>query len=136
MTLTAHALLVYTAWTILMVIVLGGYRSFLVMSQGRAANSFSPGGDDVEGFGKRATRAHANCYENLPAAAAVLLYAIATEQTAITDPLANIFVAARIVQTLIHLASTSRIAVLARFGFYIAQLLILLWWIIRLAHIV
>ncbi|HBS36295.1 MAG TPA: MAPEG family protein, partial [Parvularcula sp.] len=64
--------------------------------------------DDVEGFGRRLTRAHANCYENLPLAGAVLLYAIATNQTAVTDPLAMIFLGARLAQSLTHLASTSR----------------------------
>ncbi len=135
MTPTAHALLAYTAWFLLLVVALGGFRSFLVVSGGKAVNGFSPSGEDVEGFGRRLTRVHANCYENLPAAAAVLLYAIATSQTSITDPLANVLLGARLLQSIVHLVSTSRPAVLLRFGFFVVQVLILLYWILRLAHL-
>ncbi|MEL6360752.1 MAG: MAPEG family protein [Pseudomonadota bacterium] len=130
MTWTAHTLLALVAWYILMVMLLGGYRSLLVFGGKRAANQFQASGDDMEGFGKRVTRVHANCYENLPAAAAVLLYAIATNQTAVTDPLANIFLGARIAQSVVHLISTARPAVFLRFGLFIAQLAILTWWIL------
>ena len=77
MTPTAVALLGFAAWTILLVAFLGLYRTGLVLAGKKAANAFSPSGEDLEGFGRRLTRAHANCYENLPVAAAVLLYAIA-----------------------------------------------------------
>ena len=86
----------------------------------------------MEGFEKRLTRAHANCYENLPIAAAVLLYAIATHQTLLTDGLAYWFIGARIAQSIAHMVSTSNIAVLIRFGFFLVQIVILLIWIVRL----
>lgn len=135
MTATAHALLAYAAWTIILVMIVGGYRTLLVMKGEKAANAFSPLGDDVSGFGARATRAHANCYENLAIAATVMLYAIATGQTGLTDPLANIFLGARLLQSITHLLSTSRAAVLVRFGFYIVQILILFYWILRFVGI-
>lgn len=131
---TDGALILYVSWTILLVMSLGTYRSILVMTKGRAANSFAASGEDVEGLGKRLTRAHANCYENLPVAAAILLYAIATDQTALTNGLAYIFAGARIAQSIVHLISTSPTFVLIRFGFYIVQLVILLYWILKLAH--
>lgn len=133
MSATATALLAYIAWTLLLVGMIGIYRSGLVMTTGRAANSFSPSGDDVDGFGKRVTRAHANCYENLPVAGGLMLYAIATEQTAITDPLASALIGARLAQSGVHLISTSRPAVLVRFVFFLVQIAVLVWWLISLA---
>ena len=132
MTATAAVLLAYALLTLLLVTIVGVIRTLKVQLGGRDANSFTPTGDDLGSFGKRLTRAHANCYENLPVAAAVLLYAIATHQTALTDGLAYWFLAARLAQSITHAASTSNIAVLFRFGFYLAQNVILVIWIIRL----
>lgn len=136
MTPSAVALLGFALWTIILVVCLALFRVSLVAAGKKSSAGFSPDGDDVEGFGRRLTRAHANCYENLPLAGAVLLYAIATDQTAVTDPLAMIFLGARLAQSLTHLASTSRPAVTVRFLFYVAQVVILAWWILRLAHLV
>lgn len=135
MTPSAVALLGFAFWTILLVVLLGGYRVSLVTAGKKSAAGFSPNGEDVEGFGRRLTRAHANCYENLPLAGAVLLYAIATDQTAVTDGLALAFLGARLLQSLTHLASTSRPAVSLRFAFFVVQILILAYWILKLAHL-
>jgi uncharacterized MAPEG superfamily protein len=133
---TAAALLAFVAWTIVLVVLLALVRVFLVATGKSASSNFSPDGDDVEGFGKRLTRAHANCYENLPLAGAVLLYAIATDQTAVTDGFAFAFLAARFAQSLTHLTSTARPAVMIRFLFYVIQVCILSYWILGLAHII
>ncbi len=135
MSATAAALLGYVAWTIALVMGVGVYRAVLVTTAGRAANSFSASGDDLEGFGRRLTRAHANCYENLPAVAAVLLYAIASGQTGVTDALAYPLLAARLAQSTVHAMSTSRPFVMIRFGFYFVQIVILLIWLARLSGI-
>lgn len=132
MTPTAVALLGFAAWTILLVIALAGLRSAAAMTQGKKANSFTPGGEDMPGLGRRITRAHANCYENLPVAGAILLYAIATGQTAITDPLAYIFLGARLAQSLTHIASGANAAAMARFAFYVVQLFIQGTWLVAL----
>ena len=133
MSATAAALLGYVAWTMLMVMSLGVYRTVLVMAAGRAANSFGAAGDDLEGLGKRLTRAHANCYENLPVAGAVLLYAIAAGQTSVTDELAYILIGARVAQSVTHLLSTSNFFVLIRFAFFGVQLAILIYWLLQLS---
>lgn len=132
MTPTATALLGYTAWTLFLLALLIVSRTTAVMAGKKRANSFSPLGEDVEGFARRLTRAHANCYENLPIAAAVLLYAIAEAQTAVTDGLAYIFLAARILQSVTHLASTSNQAVTVRFAFFLVQVGILIYWLLGL----
>ncbi|HBS31377.1 MAG TPA: MAPEG family protein [Parvularcula sp.] len=135
MTPTAVALLGFTAWTVLMVMLLGFTRTGLVFAGKKKSNEFKATGEDLGSFGYRATRVHANCYENLPAAAAILLYAIATDQTAITDPFAVVFIGLRVAQSCVHLLSTSRPMVLIRFTLYIAQNAILLYWVLSLAHL-
>lgn len=134
MTPTATALLAYVSWSILLLVTLGAVRTSLVVGGKRAANSFAPSGDDMDAFGKRLTRAHANCYENLPMAGAVLLYAIATNQTGLTDGLAYIFLGARISQSIAHLISTERLWVTIRFVFFIVQVGILVFWLLKLFH--
>ncbi len=134
MTPTATALLAYVSWSILLLVTLGVLRTSLVVGGKRAANSFAPSGDDMDAFGKRLTRAHANCYENLPMAGAVLLYAIATNQTGLTDGLAYVFLGARISQSIAHLISTERLWVTIRFVFFIVQVGILVFWLLKLFH--
>ncbi|MEZ5922329.1 MAG: MAPEG family protein [Parvularculaceae bacterium] len=135
MTPTAMALLGFVLWTILLVGFLAIYRSGVVMGGGKKSNQFQPSGDDLTGFGRRLTRAHANCYESLPIAGSVMLYAIATNQTVITDGLALPFLGARLLQSLTHLISTSETAVLFRFVFFLVQVGIVVFWILKLAHL-
>lgn len=132
MTPTAVTLLLLVSWTLLLLVSLGALRTSQVIAGKRAPNSFAPSGDDMEAFGKRLTRAHANCYENLPIVSAVLLYAIAANQTAMTDGLAYVFLGARIAQSLTHLASTSNMFVRIRFFFFLAQNVILIIWLLKL----
>jgi len=135
MTPTALALLGFALWTIVMVLLLGVTRTGLVFAGKKKANEFRASGEDLGSFGYRVTRVHANCYENLPAAAAVMLYAIATNQTAATDPLAVIFIALRLAQSTVHLMSTAPMMVTIRFALYMAQIAILVYWIFALAHL-
>ncbi len=131
MTQTAAALLAYVSWSLLLLIGLAAVRISLVFAGKRVSNSFTASGDDMDGFGKRLTRAHANCYENIGFAAAVMLYAIATGQTAVTDGLAYVFLGARVAQSLAHLISTNRLFVLIRFAFSVIQILILIYWLLK-----
>ena len=132
MTPSATAILGFAAWTLILLTLLGVSRTGLVMGGKKRANSFNPTGEDVGGFIQRLTRAHANCYENLPIAGAVLLYAIATGQTSATDGLAYIFLGARVLQSLTHIASTSNPAVTVRFAFFLVQVAILFIWLFKL----
>lgn len=135
MTPTAVALLGFAAWTLLMVGLLGLARTGLVVAGKKKSNEFRASGEDLGGFGYRITRVHANCYENLPAAAAILLYAIATNQTAVTDPLAFTFIGLRLAQSTVHLLSTARPMVTIRFALFVGQLAIQIYWILALAHL-
>lgn len=130
---THAALIGYVAWTLAMVMTLALTRTAIALRTGRSAANFNPSGEDLPGFPQRATRVYLNCTENLPAAAALLLFAIATQQTAATDALALPLLGARILQSATHLVSANRVAVIIRFAFYLAQLGILVWWLIRFA---
>ena len=136
MTPTEFTLLGFVAWALLLLMSLGALRTVAVLKGERAPNSFSPAGDDVGEFGRRLTRAHANCYENLPLVGAVLLYAIAANKTGVTDGLAYVFLAARLGQSLMHLISTSPMAVRIRFFLFVPQSLILAYWLLRLFGVV
>ncbi|MCY1526545.1 MAPEG family protein [compost metagenome] len=131
---SACALLGLVAWTLFLLILMVNQRGLLVLSGKIAVNGFAPDGSNMpSGFGQRLVRAHANCVENLPLMAAVLLYAMVVEQTSITDPLAPALLGARIFQSLMHLISTSPLFVWLRFAGLLVQLLILAWWLLRLS---
>lgn len=125
---TALALVGYLGWFLLLLLAMATVRTVAVLG-GKAANSFRPDGSDMPGFAARLTRVHANCYESFPFFGGVLLLALATGTTAVTDPLALWLLAARLAQSLVHLASTSVLAVQARFAFFIAQWVIVARWL-------
>ena len=58
--------------------------------------------------------------------------AMMTSRTGITDPLAYWFLVARLIQSAIHLASTSPNAVKARFSAFAVQMAIGLYWAVKL----
>ena len=107
-------------------------RTWLTVSGQRAANSFAPDGADVGALCARVCRAHANCVENIGAFALVLLVAIGTGETALLNPLAYAFLAARLFQAGAHVASTSPVAVSIRAVFFLVQVVIMGWWIVAL----
>ena len=126
---TLIALVGFAAWTALLVFGLANLRAVVAMRTGKAVNSFSPAGDDLDGLGQRWTRAHLNCLEFLPIFGVV---ALAAGKTAITDPLAMVVFYARVGQSLVHLIGTSVPLVVARALLFAAQLLITLWWAFQL----
>ncbi len=125
---TISALLIYILWMLLLLGMLAGMRTGMTLSGAKKANAFSPDGADVGDFSNRLCRAHANCYESFPIFGGLLLLAIASDTMAITDGLAYILIAARLGQSLIHLISTSESAVFVRFGFFLVQVAIALYW--------
>ncbi len=128
MNATALALTGFIGWFVLLLLSLGGVR-ILATLKGKAPNSFRPDGTDVSDFAVRLVRAHANCYESFPIVGGLMLLALATQTTEITNPLALIVLAARIGQSSIHLASTSNLAVQARFSLFLVQVGISIYWL-------
>ena len=128
---TATALVGFAGWFALLSIGLGLYRLRFVMA-GKAVNAFATDGQDLDPLGHRLTRARNNCYETLPLFAAIALGASIAGRLDVTDPLAMWVLYARIGQTLTHIVSTSVAAVPVRGAFFFAQMLIYIWWAIRL----
>jgi len=128
---TITAFLGYITWMLVLLSILAAVRVNLSLTGKKAPNSFDPSGADVSPFSNRLCRAHANCYESFPIYGGLLLLAVATDTTAITDGLAYFFIGARILQSATHLASTSNFAVQVRFAFFIAQFLIGVYWVLQ-----
>ena len=129
---TATALIGFAGWLALLSIANGLYRVRLVLGGKKAVNSFATDGQDLDPLGHRLTRARNNCYETLPAFAALALGASMAGRLDVTDPLAMWVLYARIGQSVTHIISTSVPAVQLRAAFFLAQVLIYLWWAIRL----
>jgi uncharacterized MAPEG superfamily protein len=129
---SALALIGFVAWTLLLAIWIVSYRTFLVLTKQRAANEFHPSGSDVSEFSGRLCRAHANCYENLAMFAGLILLAMVTGNGAITDPLARWALVARVAQSIVHLISTSEIAVTIRVTLFLVQVGIMVSWVYQL----
>jgi uncharacterized MAPEG superfamily protein len=128
MTHSILAVTCFAVWTILMAFVMVNHRLFYVMSGRRKINSFPADGAGVSAFQVRAVRVHANCYENLPVFASLVLGAAVAGKGAVTDPLAMYVFYARVVQSTTHLVSTSQPAVMIRATFWTAQVFIMLYW--------
>jgi hypothetical protein len=138
LTATAMALLGLVAWPLLLMFLMVNQRGLLVLSGKMAVNAFNPDGSNTPGeLAKRLVRVHANCLENLPLQAALLLYAIASAQTAVTEPMALALLGARlaqgVVQGVVHLISTRPLFVWLRFAAFFVQLAILAWWLLQFA---
>jgi hypothetical protein len=58
--------------------------------------------------------------------------ALTTGSTAITDPLALVALACRVGQSMVHIVSNSVMAVNIRFSFFLAQVGIACYWIVKL----
>jgi uncharacterized MAPEG superfamily protein len=129
---SALALVGYVAWNLLFAIWIVSYRSVLVLTGKHAANGFDPNGADISEFSARLSRTHANCYENLPMFAGLVLLALVSGNASITDPLARWVLVARVAQSVVHLISTSEIAVMIRASFYSIQLGIMGYWVYQL----
>lgn len=122
------ALTGFIAWALLLLVLMEIIRSQLVLRGKVPANGFTPDNATLSPFMQRLARAHANCVENLPIFGGLLLVSIATGQTAITDPLAYLFLGSRVFQSVVHLTSLTSTAVTIRFTAFAVQMAIGLYW--------
>lgn len=128
MSATAFALTGFISWALGLLIVMEVIRTYLVISGKVAANGFTPDNAALSPFMQRLARAHANCIEGLPIFGGLLGVAIIISKTDVTDPLASTLLGARIVQSIIHLVSTSQVAVSLRFTAFAVQMVIGAYW--------
>ena len=89
---------------------------------------FTPDNAGLSPFMQRLARAHANCVESLPVFGGLLLVAIVTDRTSVTDSFAYLLLGSRIFQSLVHLASLSPTAVTVRFTAFAVQMAIAMYW--------
>jgi uncharacterized MAPEG superfamily protein len=112
-------------------------RWYLILSRRADLTSFpgdTPHGSDAY---RRATRAHANCVENLPVYGAIVLTAEAVHLVPQNmDVAAIIFILCRVVQSSIHMLLPETNATVAmRFTFFFAQVAAMFWMIVAIASL-
>jgi len=130
MTVPVWMLLAFAMWTVLLLLfTIGIYRWSRIFSGRVPIRDFPADGSGGEEWYRRATRAHANCIENLPVFGAIV-FGLHVGQVAgtVVDVLAVTVVIARIFQSLVHICfvHTNTVASL-RFGFYFVQFVCFLW---------
>ena len=132
MSTTLLALLGFICWSLFLLVLMEAIRSKLVLTGAVVANGFDPQNSTLSPFMQRLARAHANCVEGLPIFGGLMVVAVLAGKTHVTDPLAYALLGARMVQSLIHLASTSPAAVTARFTAFAVQMGIAVYWAVGL----
>ena len=125
---TAFALIGFIAWALFLLVLMEAIRTYLVVTGRVPANGFTPDNGNLSPFMQRLARAHANCLEGLPIFGGLLVFALLLDKTTITDSLALWLLAARVVQSVIHLMSTSVVAVSLRFTAFAVQMGIGIYW--------
>ena len=118
-------LLLFAGWTLATLLgTVGIYRWTRILTGRARLGEFHA--DEVQGtdFYRRAMRAHANCVENLPVYAALVVVIVASGVRSPTlDRLAIAMLIARILQTVTHVAVPQSDAVVGvRFAFFFVQL--------------
>lgn len=133
MTIPLISLLGFATWTLLVLMAtIGVHRWWHILAKGAAINAFPAHAPDGPDWYRRATRAHANCIENLPVfGAIVVVLTFAGVAGRVVDVLSLAVLIARVCQTTVHIAfvQTAR-AVGVRFSFFTVQLIAMLWMIL------
>ena len=130
MTVPLWILLLFALWTLIVLsATVGVYRWGRILRGRSGIGEFRY--DKVEGhpdWYRRGMRAHGNCIENLPVYGAIvlILFALGLDSPWL-DRLAVVLMAARVVQTLVHVSFVeTNFTVSWRFSFYCVQLLAML----------
>jgi uncharacterized MAPEG superfamily protein len=130
MTLPLLTLLGFAVWTLaVLAATVGVHRWTLILLKRAPINGFPADAPTGPSWYQRATRAHLNCIENLPVYGAIVCVAtLAGRDGRLLDILSVSVLAARVCQTLIHIAfvQTER-AVSFRFSFFTVQLVAMSW---------
>ena len=129
---TLTALAGFASWSLLLLVLMELIRSKLVLTKIIPANGFNPDNSNLSPFMQRLARSYANCVEGLPIFGGLMLIAVVAGRSAVTDPLAYVFLATRILQSIIHLSSLSALAVTLRFSAFAVQMAIGVYWAVRL----
>ena len=134
MTTPLWCLVGFVAWTLVLLLAIAFTRVGAVLTGAKKANEFPSGVPHGGDAYWRLNRAHMNCSENLPIFGALVLVAtVAGLRAPLLDTVAKAYLAARIGQSVTHVASGSVIAVNVRFTFFVVQvacliqMLLMIW---------
>lgn len=120
-----QALLGFTGWTLLLVLIIFSWRGIEIMLRGKKADYWTRGNKiDEPALITRIQHAHINCLENLPLFAVIVLAAAAMNKGAVTAPWAAYILYARLAQSLVHIIGVNHWLVLLRATFWAVQLLL------------
>ena len=128
-----QALLGFAAWTLLLIAAVFLYRGMRFLG-GTPINHWprqAKPADDAP-IVKRIEDAHANCLENLPLFAVIVLAAAALGRLGDIQMLAPWVLYARIGQSLAHLSGTGPMNVFVRASFWSVQLALCIWMLVKL----
>jgi uncharacterized MAPEG superfamily protein len=128
-----YALAGFAGWTLLLALIMATIRMSNLFGGAKIPiNKFSPGGEDLPGFGHRVTRAHMNCVENLPIFAALVAAAGFSGQFGVMEGTAMYVLYARLGQSIVHMISTSPAMVWIRATFFFIQVLLMAWYAVQM----
>ncbi len=128
MSASVVCLLGLIGWAVVLIVGVLGVRGVAIMSQGHEMNFFNQQGTDLNPLGQRITRAERNNLEWLVIPASLILYGVATGQSAVTDGLAMIVLWCRFAQSIVHIISTATPAILIRATLFTVQVVIWVIW--------
>jgi len=126
---SAFVLTALIAWTLFLLVLMEGLRIRFLVAKTVAANEFRPDNSNLPPFMQRLARAHANCIESFPIIGGLLVVALLTNRTDVTDALAQWLLLARLLQSSIHVISTSVLAANLRFLAFVVQMAIAAYWL-------
>jgi uncharacterized MAPEG superfamily protein len=119
-------LLSFAAWTLVILSVgVGGYRWALILSGRASVAGWRADAQQGSDWYRRVMRAHMNCVENLPVYGAIVVaLTVVGLRSHLIDGLSETMLAARIGQTLVHVALRQTNAVVSvRFTLFSIQLI-------------
>ena len=125
MTIPVWVLLFFAGWTLATLLgTVGVYRWRRILTGRAALSEFRADEQHGSAWYRRAMRAHANCVENLPVYAAVVVAIVASGARSFTlDRLAVVLLVSRVLQTVTHVAFVQTDAVVGvRFAFFFVQI--------------
>jgi len=129
-TIPVWMLLGFATWTLfLLLATVGIYRWSRILTGREQIRAFRA--DQVEGedWYRRSMRAHANCVENLPVFAVIVLALyVSGIDSQLVRALTIVVLVARVLQSLVHVSFVQSNRVVAvRFTFFLVQILAFLW---------
>jgi uncharacterized MAPEG superfamily protein len=130
MTPAVITVIVFALWTLVVLLAgVGVRRWYLILCKQTPLTCFPADVAHGSPAYRRAMRAHVNCVENLPVYAAIVLTSeIYHSGSAVITPLSIVFILCRVTQSCVHLLFPETNATVGlRFGFFITQIVIMIW---------